>query len=267
STGIYTWDANEAYTGNKSIGVRNLTSAALTPALFWVTTDYIPVDPDNSTYAYSAWYNFLKLPAATQTSYLFIDVYDKNYSYLGGSGVGEWYEGAGWRFLETIVSLSPHGAYVKLKVGQEVIWPNEPDPSVEIRFDDVNFSVANTIPNTPVITGETHGKARTVYPYTITATDPDQDPMKYFIDWGDNTTQMTSQYASGETVNLTHIWGFQGTYIVKVKAIDEYGMESHWATLTVTLPCTSDVPLHPFRARLFERFPHAFPILRQLLGW
>ena len=89
----------------------------------------------------------------------------------------------------------------------------------------------NNPPNTPTITGETNGTIRTSYDYTIQTTDPDQDDVKYYIDWGDNTTTITGFYESGEEIIVSHTWDTKGTYNVKVKAIDEYYAESDWATL------------------------------------
>jgi hypothetical protein len=36
--------------------------------------------------------------------------------------------------------------------------------------------------------------------------------------------------------NATHSWSTKGTFTIKVKAKDIYGLESDWATLTVTMP-------------------------------
>jgi hypothetical protein len=33
------------------------------------------------------------------------------------------------------------------------------------------------------------------------------------------------------------------------------------------MPCSSNIPIHPFWEQLFERFPHAFPVLRHLMGY
>ena len=127
-------------------------------------------------------------------------------------------------------------------------------------------NIPNNPPNTPTITGETNGTIQTSYDYTIQTTDPDQNDVQYYIDWGDNTNTITGLYESGEEIIVSHTWNTKGTYSVKVKAIDEYYAESDWATLTVTMPCSYNKPILQFLELLFQRFPHAFPILRQLLG-
>ena len=66
---------------------------------------------------------------------------------------------------------------------------------------------------------------------------------------------------------VSHTWDTKGTYHIKVKAIDENYAESDRATLSVTMPCSHNIPLFPFLERLFERFAHTFPILQQLMGY
>jgi hypothetical protein len=140
-------------------------------------------------------------------------------------------------------------------------------PLCEIRFDDIYFGVSNTAPDVPKITGETHGKVRTLYTYSFKTTDPEENEVKYWIDWGDNTTTNTPYYKSGQEVNISHIWGIKGTYYLRVKAIDEYGKESAWANLIVTMPYSYNEPIMQFWMRLFDRFPNAFSFLRYLTGF
>ena len=122
-------------------------------------------------------------------------------------------------------------------------------------------------PNTPTITGQTNGTIQIPYKYIMYATDPDQDYVKYYIEWGDNTTTLTDLSKSEKHVAVWHIWKMNGTYTVKVKAIDENFAESDWATLSVTMPFSYNIPFQEFWQRFFERFPRAFPILRNLMGY
>jgi pyrrolidone-carboxylate peptidase len=131
------------------------------------------------------------------------------------------------------------------------------------------LSDSNMPPNTPTITGETNGKTQTSYDYAIQTTDPEQDKVQYFIDWGDNTNSgWIGPYTSGQTVSVPHSWDSDGTFNVKVKAKDSLtGKESDWATLTVKMPYLYDKPIQQFLNLLFQRFPNAFPLLRQLIGY
>jgi hypothetical protein len=125
----------------------------------------------------------------------------------------------------------------------------------------------NHRPNPPSITGDSQGRIKKEYTYQISSIDPDEQNVSLFIDWGDGTnTNWLSFIPSGSVLNLTHSWATKGTYTVKAKAKDTMNKESEWATFTVTMPFTYNIPLLSFLERFFERFPHAFPLLRHLIG-
>jgi hypothetical protein len=266
TNGTYTWDSNYAYSGEKSVGVLNLTNDGYPWNLMWITTDYIPVDLTVNSYMQSVWFKFVEIPPTYQYAMIHILQFDINYQPTGGGGAGRGSTDTEWHQISHYTGYDNHTKYVKLEIGQEYNPEYAPDPLVEIRFDDIFFGIWNTAPNLPTITGETHGKVRTLYDYTITTIDPDQNNVTYEIEWGDNTTQTTGLYESGEEIIISHIWGLEGNYSVRVKAIDEHHAESDWATLTVTMPCSYTLPFMEYWMKLLERFPNAFPILRHLFG-
>jgi hypothetical protein len=129
-------------------------------------------------------------------------------------------------------------------------------------------AIANQPPTTPEIDGSTNGKAGVQYTYGFRSTDPDGDDVSYCVNWSDGTGEVCiGPFASSEKVTDTHTWSEEGTYVVKVKARDIYNAESDWATLIVTMPYSHNKPILPFLELLFQRFPHAFPLLRQLIGY
>jgi hypothetical protein len=130
------------------------------------------------------------------------------------------------------------------------------------------ITVRNQPPAPPTITGPSTGKPGQSYLCTFTSTDPDGDNVFYYIDWGDNTsTGWIGPYVSGATVIQSHSWAQKGTFIIKAKAKDTHGNESNWSTLQVTMPFSYELPHLRIFEWLFERFPHAFPILRHFLGY
>ena len=127
---------------------------------------------------------------------------------------------------------------------------------------------ANTQPNAPTITGPAKGKIKVAIAYNFTTTDPDSNNVSYYIDWGDETNSgWIGPYTSGEEITQSHTWTKKGDYTIKAKAKDSFENESDWGELSVSMPCSYDIPMQWFLERLFERFPHAFPILRHLLGY
>jgi len=122
-------------------------------------------------------------------------------------------------------------------------------------------------PNQP--SGPTNGKKGQEYSYTTSTTDPDGDQVYYLWDWGDgNNSGYLGPYNSGVTISTTHKWAVKGSYSIKVKAKDIYGKESSWSDpLPITMPYSFNRPILQFLELLFQRFSHAFPILRHLLGY
>ena len=127
-------------------------------------------------------------------------------------------------------------------------------------------NINNQPPNKPAITGETQGNAGESYDYTFVSTDPDCNNVYYYIDWGDDQyEEWIGPYESGEAITHSHIWEERDTYTLRCRAKDTLGGVSEWGTMEVSMP----VNQHPFYSlflRFLERFPNAFPILRQLLG-
>ena len=121
-------------------------------------------------------------------------------------------------------------------------------------------------PNQP--SGETNGKIKAEYNYTISTTDPEGDQVYYLWDWGDgNNSGWFGPYNSGVTAGVTHNWTVKGSYSIKVKAKDIFGAESPWSDpLPITMPY-SYTPIQQFLDWLFQRFPHAFPLLRYLMEY
>jgi hypothetical protein len=130
-----------------------------------------------------------------------------------------------------------------------------------------HFLSENNPPNPPTITGPIKAKVGVPTTYNFTATDPDNDDVFYYIDWGDQTNSgWVGSYPSGKRIIQSHTWSKKGTYTIKTKAKDINDNESDWATLSVTMPLSYNTPFIQLWEKMFERFSHAFPILRQLLN-
>jgi len=101
---------------------------------------------------------------------------------------------------------------------------------------------SNSPPETPTISGETNGKIGEEYWYAFTAVDPDNNPISWYIEWGDGThTGWTTERASNEKCYYGHTWSEQDNYTIRAKAKDVMGEESDWAYLEVTMPKNQQV--------------------------
>jgi hypothetical protein len=128
--------------------------------------------------------------------------------------------------------------------------------------------VENTPPNPPTITGPAKGNIKVEIDYNFTTIDPNDDAVYYLIDWGDGINDnWVGPYSSGDLVQRSHTWTKKGMYTIRAKAKDIGGNESSWGTFTITAPYSFNMPFLTLLYRLFERFPHVFPILRQVLAY
>jgi hypothetical protein len=118
--------------------------------------------------------------------------------------------------------------------------------------------LSNDPPNIPTIDGPTNGKSGQEYDYKISAIDPDENDVYFYIQWGDgDTVEWTGPYSSGEEITLSHSWDSIGTYTIKVKAKDNYDAESSWAELTVKMPKARYIFIN-----MFEKFPKFSQIIQ-----
>jgi hypothetical protein len=122
-------------------------------------------------------------------------------------------------------------------------------------------------PATP--TGPPSGDVGTEYTYTTSTTDPDGNSITYMFDWGDGTfSGWVGPYTSGETASAKKTWHTKGNYQVRVVAKDTHGINSVWSDpLPITMPYVYKIPFLHVLERLFEQFPHMFPVLRHLMGY
>ena len=129
----------------------------------------------------------------------------------------------------------------------------------EDRYPLMNQTV-NIPPTAPIITGPKSGKPKVEYEYTFVSIDPNDDSVWYFVDWGDNTWDLTSYYDSGEKIKLKHTFN-KGNFTIKAKAFDVNGAESEWSEFTVTMPRTKSVSTSPLL-----RFLELYRLLNRLIN-
>jgi agmatine/peptidylarginine deiminase len=119
----------------------------------------------------------------------------------------------------------------------------------------------NNPPEKPTITGPMNGKIGKECTYCLSPiVDPDGDNLYVFWDWGDGeTSSWLGPFASGQEICESHSWDIKGTYIIKAKLKDEYGAESSWGELTVTMPRYIVINI------MFYKFLEKFPMMEQIL--
>jgi hypothetical protein len=88
-------------------------------------------------------------------------------------------------------------------------------------------------------------------PFRFESIDPDGDDIKYQIDWGDGTLEMTEFVKSGSKIELEHCFNIIGNYEVKVRAVDFHNNQhtllwSNWSEpKLITIENTGEPPPEP----------------------
>ncbi len=107
-----------------------------------------------------------------------------------------------------------------------------------IMTDIKSFTVVET--NSPPVrpgspSGSNTGVVEEEYVYTVNpVTDRESDDIAFLFDWGDgNTSGWTEYVSSGSGMSKSYTWGATGSFGIKVKAKDRYGLESDWSPILV----------------------------------
>ncbi len=127
----------------------------------------------------------------------------------------------------------------------------EPQP-YDLQFPQANVTFSlnatpagNSDPLPPTVIPQPFtGETNTAYPWTVAATDPDNDDLYYQFDWNDdgladqNSGSAVNSGVSQVLSNPAGLWSSAGTYTFKVRTIDVNFAVSSWtsAQITVTEP-------------------------------
>ncbi len=148
-----------------------------------------------------------------------------------------------------IIALNSDGTLKWRKVISDMLCRSSPvigkDGSVYICSSSAGFGhlhafgpqETNSPPSKPSIDGPNPAHVRRSVSYEFTSHDDENNPVAYFIEWGDGQTDgWTEEFSSGRTIALSHTWIIGGRYTIRAKARDTSGAESDWSTLEVTMP-------------------------------
>jgi hypothetical protein len=78
-------------------------------------------------------------------------------------------------------------------------------------------------PEKPTFEGPSESYLDAENTFTISSHDEENDRIRYYIDWGDGTTEWTDFHDSGEEVSLTHVWKEKGSFTIYFESEDEHG--------------------------------------------
>ena len=125
----------------------------------------------------------------------------------------------------------------------------------------------NTAPSDPIIDGPDKVGVGVEHTWTFESTDAEGDGVEYWVIWGDGcpAVQWDGPFMCCIPINMTHTYTTKGKVTISAQARDTHGNESGWTNFTLRVPRarTSNFYLLEW---ILGRFPHALPVIRQLLG-
>jgi hypothetical protein len=117
----------------------------------------------------------------------------------------------------------------------------------------------NEPPTAPDIYGPPSGPPGVKLYFAFYSDDPDENQVKYIIEWGDGKSTETE--LSSIAVEADHTYEELGDYTIKARAEDERGLAGQNSTFKLKIQ-NAKPKYHLFFLRLFERFP----LLERLLN-
>ncbi|UCF50582.1 MAG: carboxypeptidase regulatory-like domain-containing protein [Thermoplasmatales archaeon] len=143
--------------------------------------------------------------------------------------------------------------------------PYESNPGVDIDAIQHIIPFTNNPPLVPEINGPKTGKPGTEYEFTFSTTDPESNNVYYYIIWDDGYIESwIGPYNSGETINVSHTWAYQGDYTIRAKAKDSYNEESEFSELEIEIP-RSRISKISLLSKYFEHFLNVLPSIILIL--
>ena len=111
-------------------------------------------------------------------------------------------------------------------------------------------------PNPPEVKGPKYVKIGEKCNYSVKGTDPDGDDLNdFFVWWGDGIgTGKGGRVPSGTVKYFHHTWHENGTFIIRAKVRDVYGVSSDWTEFKVKVTNDRAISSSPF-LRFLERYP------------
>jgi hypothetical protein len=128
-------------------------------------------------------------------------------------------------------------------------------------------------PSTP--SGETEGRTGRVLTYTTQTTDPNEHPIYYWFEWGDDSNSgWVGPFDSGIPGSATHQWSAEGNYNITVRARDDPNGDGDISDgaisrlsdpLPITMPKGKSIAI--FLNDFLEKITIRFPFFRNIIHY
>jgi len=181
-------------------------------------------------------------------------------SYIGGRIV--WGHGGSDFGARAQMQFDPY-----TKIGVVVLTNGEVSPLqiVNKLFEFAESLPSNSPPTSPEINGPSVGKVGVLYNWTFLSTDPEEDNINYYVDWGDGCCggKYYGPYPSGQEVTINHTYEQKNTYLITAYAMDLLGDKSPDSVFEVVIS-TEKTVRNTIMERLFVRLLNSLSLLKYI---
>lgn len=135
------------------------------------------------------------------------------------------------------------------------------------RYPLINPQYGPSTPSKP--TGSFFGFINTIYTYSTSSTDSPHNTVQYGWDWNNDNVvdEWTKFYDPEETCTIEHSWSTEGTYLIKVKAMDNYGFQSDWSeSLSISMPKQKNIIHQIILHHIEENMPLLYRFIQSLIS-
>jgi PKD domain len=168
---------------------------------------------------------------------------------------------ATWRFDWGDGTITPwlHLEEGQTSINQTHCWNTSGNYQVRVQFKNAQiptgvWSIPSTVsisefsgadfPNPPILlSGTIQGFIGNFYYYTVITNDTQMNQVSYSFDWGNGVPSEWTSFISSTTESVfSHTWDAPGEYVIKVKARNQYNLESTWCDpLRITMKNITDI--------------------------
>ncbi len=106
-----------------------------------------------------------------------------------------------------------------------------------LSYDFLPLSSPFGLPDTIDFSGPSEGKIKTETVFEASISDPEDDEVYVFVDWGDGQVSgWIGPFASDEVFEISHTWSSKGEFEIRVKAKDCFGLETEFVSIPISMP-------------------------------
>jgi hypothetical protein len=184
---------------------------------------------------------------------------------IEGESIGKAFSDMVWLFYRDFTTKDDMPMYgisslqittVQCIYGDPTLIIYSPDWTRPEPIDAIVDASGNAQPFAPEISGPSFGLPGTEYDFTFTVSDPDNDDVYLYVDWGDGDIEdYSGTHSSGDEVTLSHTFSGKGAYIIKAKSKDTSDSEGPWGELQINIPRPKVFAFIQILERIIQRFP------------